>query len=517
MNLLRAAATVGSLTLLSRVTGFLRDLGIAFVLGAGAAADAFFVAFKLANLLRRLFAEGAFNAGFVPLFARTLEGEGAGQARRFAVDAFSLMASVLLAVVLVAELTMPWLVRGLAAGFDPAGERYALAVELSRITFPYLAFVSLAALAGGVLNSTGAFAAAAFAPVLLNLTLIAALLAAVGFAADAARLLAWGVFLAGLAQLALLLRATARAGFPLGLRRPRLDDRMRRLFSLVLPGAFGAGVYQLSLVIDTWFASHLPEGAISYLFYADRLNQLPLGAVGVALGTALLPGLSRALRAGRQREARDLQNRAIETGMLFTVPAAVAFVCVPQPIVGALFERGAFDAVASAATAAALVAFSVGLPAYVLVKVLAPAFFAREDTRTPVLVASACLLLNVLAILALVGPLAHVGIALATALSNWVNAGLLAWLLYRRGEFVPDPRLLRRLAAILLSSAVMAVVLLALDVLSATLAPPSRLALLVGAGLLTYFAAAASTGALRLAELRAALGRAAVASGEVER
>lgn len=505
MNLLRAAATVGSLTLLSRLTGFVRDLGIAFLMGATAAADAFFVAFKLANLLRRLFAEGAFNAGFVPLLARTLEGEGHAEARRFAEAAFSLMAVVLLVVVLLAELAMPWLVRALAPGFAPDGDRYGLAVELSRITFPYLACISLGALAGGVLNSLGAFAVAAFAPVLLNLILIAALLLSALLSVSTAHLLAWGVLAAGIAQLALLLRATARAGFPLGLVRPRLDARLRRLFSLMLPGALGAGVYQLSLVVDTWFASQLPHGAVSYLFYADRLNQLPLGAVGVALGTALLPGLSRALRAGRTQEARGLQNRAIEAGLLLTVPAATAFLCIPLTLVRALFERGLFDASAAAATAAALAAFATGLPAYVLVKVLAPGFFAREDTRTPVAVAAVCLLVNVVAILLLIGPLAHAGIALATALSSWLNAGLLAILLWRRGDLVPDRRLTGRILAILLSSAVMGGVLLLLDAWLTPLPPLPRVLLLVPAGLLVYLAAARTTGAIDRADLRAIL------------
>lgn len=514
MNLLRAAATVGSLTLLSRVTGFIRDVGIAFWLGAGAVADAFFVAFKLANLLRRLFAEGAFNAAFVPLFARTLEGEGEAAARRFANDAFSVMAFVLLVVVLAAELAMPWLVRALAPGFEPEGTRYALAVELSRITFPYLACISLAALVAGVLNSLGAFAAAAFAPVLLNLILIAALLLAALLATSFAHALAWGVFAAGLAQLGLMLAAAARAGFALRLVRPRFEGRLRRLFTLLLPGALGAGVYQLSLIIDTWFASRLAEGAVSWLFYADRINQLPLGAVGVALGTALLPGLSRALRAERRLEAERLLNRAIELGMLLTLPAAVALICVPLPIVTALFGRGAFDATAASATAAALAAFAIGLPGYVLVKVLAPAFFAREDTRTPVLVAAVSLVLNIAAILILIGPLAHAGIALATAISAWSNAALLAFLLWRRGALVPDERLQRRLLATAAATALMGASLVWLETLSQGTSPLLRLGILVLTGTVVYLAAARLLGAIDVAEWRAMFRRVPAARAE---
>jgi len=489
VKLLRQAATVGSLTLLSRLLGFLRDAGIAAVLGAGIATDAFFVAFKLANLLRRLFAEGAFSAGFVPLFARTLEGEGRGAARRFAEEAFALLALILLLVVIAAEIAMPWVVRLLATGFDPGGPRYALAVELSHITFPYLLFISLGALLSGVLNGIGRFAAPAFAPVLLNLALLTALLAAALGLVLPARALAWGVAAAGVLQFALLWVVAARAGFALRLRPPRLSERTRRLFQLLLPGLFGAGVYQLNLLVDTWFASHLPEGAVSYLFYADRLNQLPLGAVGIALSTALLPALSR----------------AIEFALLLTLPAATAFLAVPLVVVRGLFERGAFDAAASAATAAALAAFALGLPAYVLVKILASSFFAREDTRTPVQVAALCLLLNVLAILALIGPLAHAGIALATALANWANAGLLALLLYRQRALVIDPRLRRRVGRALLACAALALVLVLLARAAQDWTPVPRLALIVTGGLFAYFAAARLTGAVDFAELRMTL------------
>jgi len=506
VRVMRDALIVGSATLISRVLGFVRDALTAAVLGAGVVGDAFFVAFKLANLLRRLFAEGAFAAGFVPLFARTLEAEGPEPARRFAEDAAAVLSTALLVVVLAAELAMPWLVRALATGFDPAGPRYALAVELSRITFPYLAFVSLTALLSGVLNGLGRFAAAAFAPVVLNLFMIAALLFALAADLSAAHALAWGVFAAGIGQLALLALALKRAGFLLRPRLPRWSPRMARLFALVLPGALAAGVYQINLLVDTWFASHLAPGAVSWLFYADRLQQLTLGAVGVALGTALLPALSRHLRAGRVGEAREALNRALEFGMLLTLPAATALVVAALPIVRGLFERGAFNVADSMATAAALSAFALGLPAYVTIKVLAPGHFAREDTKTPVRIAVACLLLNVALVALLVGPLGHVGIALATALSNWANALLLARSLLRRGDLAPDRRLFRRLGAILLSCALMAVVLAGLR-WGVRLPPLPQLALLLGAGLVSYALAALATGAVRTGELRALLAR----------
>ncbi|MCB1883843.1 MAG: murein biosynthesis integral membrane protein MurJ [Geminicoccaceae bacterium] len=507
MSLVRSAMTVGSLTLVSRVAGFVRDALTAAVLGAGPAADAFFVSFKLANLLRRLFAEGAFNAAFVPLFARTLEGEGEAEARRFAVNAFAIMTWVLLLVVLVAELFMPWLVRLLAAGFDPAEERFALAVELSRITFPYLMLISLTALVCGVLNALGRFAVAAFAPIVLNIVLIAALLLASLHPTGPAHALAWGVAVAGVVQLGMVLRASARYGYPFRPVRPKLTPRARRLFALVLPGAVGAGVYQINLVVDTWFASHLPQGAISYLYYADRLNQLPLGAIGVALGTALLPTLSRQLGAGQKAAAFHTQNRAIEFGLLLTLPAAAAFMVLASPIVRLLFERGAFDGGDAAATAGALVAFSTGLPAYVLIKILAPGFFAREDTKTPVVVAAFCLLLNVVLIAFLIGPLAHVGIALATASTNWVNALCLGVLLRRRGDFAPDARLKARLPRLFLATALMAGALYVLDRLTDGLPVALTLPFMIAAGGTLFFGACQLLGATDLGEIRGQLRR----------
>lgn len=509
MSLIRAAFTVGALTLASRILGFLRDLLIAAVLGAGAAADAFFVAFKLANMLRRLFAEGAFNAGFVPLLARTLEQEGAAQARAFACHALAAMLLILLAVVALAELAMPWLVRLLATGFEPGGERYRLAVELSRLTFPYLMLISLAALVGGVLNGLGRFAAAAFAPILLNLALVGALLVAVASRSSAAHALAWGVLVAGVLQLGFLLAAAARAGWPLRPRWPGPADRPRlaRLWRLVLPGALGAGVYQLNLVIDTWFASHLPTGAVSYLFYADRLVQLPLGLIGAALGTALLPLLARQLRAGREEAARHNFDRALELALLLGLPSAVGLGTLAGPIVEVLFERGAFDAAAGRATAGALAAFALGLPAYVLVKVLATGFFAREDTRTPVAVAAVGLLANIAVILLTIDRLGHVGIALATACASWLNAGLLGWLLHRRGGLLPGARLRRRAGRLVALNLALAAGLATAAGLVPGLATPWGLAAAIGVAAPLYLGLVQLAGAADLAEVKAALGR----------
>ncbi|MEZ5848537.1 MAG: murein biosynthesis integral membrane protein MurJ [Geminicoccaceae bacterium] len=507
MNIVKAAFTVGSFTALSRITGFLRDLLIAFMLGAGVAADAFFVSFKLANFLRRLFAEGAFNAGFVPLFSRTLEGEGEEPARRFAEEALAVMSTVLLVTVLLVEIFMPAFVRLIAHGFEPDGERFRLAVELSRITFPYLMMISLAALFSGILNAIGRFAAAAFAPVLLNLVLISALLLSGMHPDGPAHALAWGVAVAGVLQLTWVVMAARRNGMALALRPPSLTPAIRRLFALILPGAVGAGVYQINLIIDIWFASGLAAGSISWLFYADRLNQLPLGIIGIAIGTALLPMLSRQLRAGQNEAAMVTQNRSIELALLLTLPATAALVAIGHTLIAALFERGAFTATDTAMTAAALMAFATGLPAYVLIKVLAPGFFAREDTRTPVKIAVVCLVVNIVLITLLIGPLEHVGIALATSISNWVNVLLLGWFLYREGHFRPTPRLVRRIAGMCAATFVMAVLLLVLDRLLHGWSPIPAIVALVVAGAASYLLAVQFAGGTDLRELKSMLAR----------
>ena len=394
MTVGRAALTVGGLTALSRVAGVARDLLIAAALGAGPVADAFFVSLKLANFLRRLFAEGAFAAAFVPLYARTARRSTVPIApHRFAGQALTVLALVLTLVVVLGEAAMPWLVRGLATGFAPGSLQYALAVDLGRITFPYLLLISLAALFASTLQAGQRFAAAAFAPVLLNLVLIAVLLATGAEGEAAARALAWGVVVGGVLQLAWVAVAAKRAGLAPSLQAPLLSPEVRRLGRLVGPGLLGVGVLQLNILVASWFATHLPAGTVSYLFYADRLVQLPLGVVGVALGTALLPAMSRAVREGGVTHA--VLNRALELGLLLALPAAVGLALLARPIVTVLFERGAFDGAASLATAQVLAALAVGLPAQVLAKVLAPGFFAREDTATPVRIAVAALVVNV--------------------------------------------------------------------------------------------------------------------------
>jgi putative peptidoglycan lipid II flippase len=508
MALLRSIATVGGYTMISRVLGFARDILIAAILGAGPVADAFFVAFKLPNFFRRLFAEGAFNAAFVPLFSRRLAGEGFEPARRFAAEVLAVMVTGLFLFVTVLQIAMPIAMLAMAPGFRDDPEKFELAVALARITFPYLLFISLVSHLGGVLNSLGRFAAAAATPIILNLTLIAALLLATPFLPTAGHALAWGVTAGGIAQFLWMIAACRRAGMHFALPRPRLTPAVRRLLRLMLPGAVGAGVVQINLMIDVVIASLLPTGAVSFLYYADRVNQLPLGVVGVAVGTALLPLLSRQLRSGEEAAASASMNRALEFSLLLTVPGAAALMVIAGPVIVTLFERGAFGAGESAATAAALAAYAIGLPAYVLVKVLGPGFFAREDTATPVKVAIGAVIVNVTLNLLLMGPLAHVGIALATAIAAWLNAGALALILRRRGQLALDARLKRSLPRIAAAAAAMAAGLwggaVALTPLLADGLAPRALALaaLVAGGLALYFGCAIAFGAVGRDDLK---------------
>ncbi|MTJ84411.1 MAG: murein biosynthesis integral membrane protein MurJ [Telmatospirillum sp.] len=512
MNLVKAIATIGGWTVLSRITGLMREMLVARYLGAGTIADAFFVSFRFPNMFRALFAEGAFNAAFVPLFAGKLESEGREAARLFAEQCFAVLAVALVGFIAIMEMAMPWGIYVLAAGFDDVPGKLALATEFSRITFPYLLFISLVSLQSGVLNGLGRFAAAAGTPVLLNLTSMAVLVALAPYVDTAGHAMAWGVFASGVAQFSWLVFSVRRAGMGLRLVRPRLTPDVRQMLRRVVPGAVGAGVYQVNLLINTMIASQVANGAVSYLNYADRVNQLPLGVVGIAIGTALLPLLSRQLKAGEAEAAMDSQNRAMEFGLLLTLPAAFAFLVIAHPIIAVLFERGSFSAVDTDAVTPALMAFALGLPAYVLVKVLTPGFFARHDTRTPVRVALASMIVNIVLNLILMRPLQHVGMALSTAVAAWLNVALLAVILRRRGFFTVDRRLLDRLWRILASCLVMAAALagglrLLEPWLSSHLWRVPALAALIAIGLAGYGAAVLATGAARPADLRALMRR----------
>jgi putative peptidoglycan lipid II flippase len=523
--LYRSFATVGGLTMISRVFGFTRDILIAAAVGSGAIADAFFVAFRFPNLFRRLFAEGAFNSAFVPLFAKRLTGQGTEEARGFAEEALSILFFTLLGFSLLCMLAMPWLMMVLAPGFVDDPGKYDLAVLLTQITFPYLLCMSLVALLSGILNSMHRYWVAAAAPILLNVVLIAAISLAIllGYSEQPAAgiILSIGVFVAGIAQFLMLWVAVRRAGLRLRLHRPRVTPGVKRLIRLGIPGVISGGITQINIVVGTIIAS-LQAGAVSYLYYADRLYQLPLGIVGVAIGVVLLPDLSRRLAAGDHRSAMDSQNRSLEFGLLLTVPSAVALAVASEPIIRVLFERGAFTAADTAATAPALAAFALGLPGFVLIKIFQPAFFAREDTRTPMRYAAINMFVNVSGSLALfygfrrLGFHPHVGIALATSLAGWINA-LLLWLALRgRGDFLADARLVRNLPLIGLSSAIMGAAVWTITghlspYLSAS-APlyfqMAALCALVGLGVIVFFTTIMLTGVLTPSQFASKLRRA---------
>jgi putative peptidoglycan lipid II flippase len=513
MALLRSFATVGGYTALSRILGFVREILIAYFVGTGMVADAFFVAFRLPNMFRRVFAEGAFNAAFVPLFAGRLEAGGETAAKAFAEQALAVLLTSLLALTAAAMAVMPWIIHVLAPGFAEEPEKFSLTVELSQITFPYLLFVALAALLGGVLNSLYRFAAAAAAPVLLNIFFIAALAVVVPLTGQPGYVMAWTVAAAGIAQFLMLQVAASRAGMSLRLPRPRLTPGVRRLLRLMVPGFLSAGAMQVNLMVATIIAS-FQASAVSFLYFADRVYQLPLGLIGIGLGVVLLPNLTRKIRARDDAAAVESLNRGLELAMLLTLPAALALVVIPAPIIVVLFERGAFDRTAADATAAALAAFGLGLPSFVLVKVLQPAFFAREDTQTPFKITVVSVVANIALGLALFWPLKHVGLALATSLAMWLNTALLALGLRRRGFFALDRRCRHRLPRIALASLIMAVALwLAQEALGGwfTAAPVTRIAgllLLLGVGLVIYGAGALLLGAVRIDEIRASLKRA---------
>ena len=513
MNLTRALGSIGGLTLASRVLGLVRDALFFRFVGANFASDAFQIAFRLPNMFRALFAEGAFNAAFIPLFNRKVAdpaGRGLPDGLTFAEDALSVLLPVLIlmtALVEIAAWPVTWL---LTFGFNDATDaQFAQVVQLARLTFPYLMLISLVSLLGGILNSLHKFWINAAAPILLNLTLIGALLF---FHTDVpiltARNQAIAVTVAGALQLLWLWLACRAAGVRLRLKRPRLNADVKRLLSLIWPAAAGAGAVQINLVVSTALAaSLLPAGSVSYIYAADRLNQLPLGLIGIGLGTVLLPTISRLLGKGEEAAAMETQNRGMELALFLTLPATAALIVCGVPIAAALFQHGKFGMDDTLFTAQALAAFSIGLPSYILVKVLTPGYYARSDTRTPVRYATISMVVNLVLNLALIVPLRHMGPPLATAIASTVNVALLYRTLARRGQFVPDPQLRRRAPRLLVAALAMGGAMFFLNdlftpyVTGSTVERWGALVVLVGTGGLVYAAATVLTGAVRLADL----------------
>jgi len=453
--MLKGIFTVGGLTLLSRVTGFLRDIMLAAILGAGPVADAFFVALRLPNHFRAIFAEGAFNAAFVPAYARLREQGGADPARLFADRIFTMLFASQLVLLAIALLFTPAVVALLAPGLNDDATRFPLAVDLTRITFPYLLLVTIVTLYGGMLNTLHRFASAAAAPILLNLSMMATL-ALAAFFPSAGHAAAWGVLIAGILEVALLMADAGRTGVLVGFRKPALDVDIRKFFRALGPAVVGSAGVQLALFADTVIASFLTAGALSALYYADRLNQLPIGVIGIAVGTVLLPEMARRLAGGDEAGARHVQNRAIELTLLLSIPCVVAFLIVPDVIIRALFQRGAFTDANTSAAAMTLAAYAFGLLPFVLIRSVTAPFFARGDTATPVKASLFAAAVNILCKIALMGSLAQVGLAFATAIGGWVNLLLVGWLAMRAGYIEADDRLRRSLLRLGLAGIVLA-------------------------------------------------------------
>ena len=457
MKLIKPFLTISGLTFISKILGFFRDILIAAFVGASFIADVFFVAFKLPNFFRRLFAEGAFSAAFIPIFSSILKKNGRSKALQFGSEVLSLLFFILFLVIIIFEFLMPLVVYFLAPGFAQDPEKLNLLIELSRITFPYLFFISLVSLYTGVLNSFNKFAIGAASPILLNLTFIIFILCFREIFETKGHMLSWAVFFAGLFQLVFLIFGIFRNNLEIFFVKPKFSKYIKKLFKLIIPGAIGAGVIQINLLVDVILASFLNTGSISYLYYAERINQLPIALIGVALGTALLPTLSKQISQNEKSKAIYTQNRAIEFCLLLAIPASVAIFIIAEPIIGSFFERGEFSAIDKLLSAKALQAFAVGVPAYVLVKILTPIFFARQNTVTPVKIAIFCVFINFLFNIILMQFYQHVGIAIATAISSWVNCILLFYILLESNEIVFDKMLKVNLKKILIINIIFAI------------------------------------------------------------
>lgn len=468
MALVKSIITVGGGTAISRVVGFVRDILIAHFLGASMMADAFFVALRFPNLFRSLFAEGTLNVAFIPLLSGELHTKGTQHARAFARSVFSFLFYILLLFTVVMEILMPNLMFLLAPGFDDIPGKMALTTSLSRITFPFLLFVSLVSLFAGMLNAVGKFWAAAFTPTILNIVMIASLYIITPFITNPyapAYALSYGVVIAGFIEFAFLAWHVRKAGLTIGLINPiralfHLTTGVKTLIRKMAPGVLGSGVYQINLFFDTLFVSFVGAGAISWLNYAHHLFQLPIGIIGTAIGTALLPVLSRHIKLNELSEATNQLNRALEISLAMSSASLIGLMCLAEPIVRILFERGAFTTVDSVKTAHALMVFAIGLPAYMLTKTVSPFFYARGDTTTPVKIAIAGVILNAILALTFMQFWGYLGIALATGITVWINAGQYIVRLYLKGDVRLDDLCKYRLPRILASGLIMGIFLI---------------------------------------------------------
>lgn len=508
MKLLKAMATVGGLTGVSRILGFIRDVLTAIILGAGPLADAFIVALKLPNFFRRVTAEGAFSVSFVPMYSAMLHKDGEARADEFASNAFAVMLFCLAPFTLVCIAAMPLIIRVLAPGFEVGSERYDLAVEMTRVTFPYLLMISLTALMGGVLNAHEKFVPFAAAPIVFNLALIAALVFLEPYMQSGGHALSWGLFAAGILQFIGMFYFIKKLKIGIKLQMPKFDVDIKKLFNLMGPGVIGAGVVHINLFVDVIIASTLATGSISYLYYADRLNQLPLGMVGIAVGTALLPMLSKAMAGNNAVEAKNLFNRALEVCLILALPAGVAMLVVAEPLIKTLFQYGNFDAEDTKITSHVLMGYAIGVAPYVAGKVLSTTYYARHDTKTPVKMSVMTALLNIALALIFIQFLGVAGIALATGICGWVLFVLLLRGLKGTDAATFDTRFKHSLPRIVFASCLMALVLAIVAHYSSGYYDGSKfekiasLTVLVASGLGTYSLAVLGTGAISIKDLK---------------
>ena len=508
MKLFKAMATVGGFTGASRILGFVRDILTAAILGAGPIADAFFVALKMPNLFRRITAEGAFSVAFVPLYTKTMEEDGQEKASLFASNAFAMMVAILVPFTILAVIVMPYIIYAIAPGFIDDPLRYDLAVNLSRITFPYLLMMSLTALLGGVLNAHNKFAPFAAAPILFNLSLIIALLFFTKFTDNAGYAMAYGIVFAGVAQLILLFYFIFRNNIKITFKSPELTPRIKKTFRLMGPGVIGAGVMQINLFVDMIIASLLSAGSISYLYYADRLNQLPLSMIGIAVGTALLPMLSKVVASKDMVEANKLFNRSLEIALLLALPAAVALFTIPETLIGTLFERGEFAPEDTMIASNVLMGYAIGLPAYICSKIFSTAYWSRQDTMGPVKISIIITLINIALSLALIVPFGVAGIAVSTGLVGWLQLALLYRGVKKEGTLNFDKKFKSAIFKILFSTLLMAVILLVFDKYYGVYDALSdgskifRLFVLVFIGMGVYAAGILGSGAVKISEIK---------------
>ncbi len=454
MALFKSAFIVGGGTLLSRIVGYIRDICIAYFLGVGPVADAFFVATRLPNCFRSLFAEGAFNSAFVPMFAGKLASDGKEKAIIFASHIFSFMFMVLAIFSILIIIFMPYVTYFLAPGFRGDSNLMGITIELSRITFPYLLLVSLVALQSGILNSLGSFGPPAVTSALLNICMIIALFTLTDLTGSAAHALAWGMTLSGIIQFIWLFFSNWRLGTILKFSKFELDSEVKALLKKMVPGIIGSSATQLNIVINTMLATLIP-GAVSYLYYADRLVQFPMAIIGTAMATAMLPLLTKQLKQNDTDGAIKSQNKALVFSMLFTLPSACALATIAEPLIEIMFRRGEFSSNDVAATSATLAAYSFGLPAFVLIKIFAPGFFAKGDTSTPVKIAIISIIANIIISLSFIKWLGYIGLALGTSFGSIVNCSLLYYLLNKRGILKVEKKVIFQCIRILACSLIM--------------------------------------------------------------